>query len=137
MRIARATDATVKNKQCNSGTVGGDLAEKSGARRPGPSFPNRVTAALVAPAKRGFGEPKRIRNSRTAGSQTALAVLIEDVDAAAEDVIASVIARQSEVRAPDLVFDQSVVTKDDRLQKWAELASVNIIVRANYPEDYA
>jgi hypothetical protein len=44
------------------------------------------------------------------GSQTAVAILYDDVDATLGDVIGAVIARDAEVRADELCYDSSVTT---------------------------
>jgi hypothetical protein len=66
----------------------------------------------------------------TDGSQVAIAILGDDIDATGDDVIAAVIARNAEVRAGDLVYDPSIVTRDDKFIVWAALSSKDIIVRA-------
>jgi hypothetical protein len=63
------------------------------------------------------------------GSQVAVAVLFDDVDATNGDVVAAVIARDAEVRAEDLVYDSSVTTTAQMFQMWAFLAAVGIEVR--------
>src|SRR5712691_898212 len=64
------------------------------------------------------------------GSQTAIAILGEDVTVT-EDVIVAVLARDAEVRSEDLTYDSSVATLNDQQAKWVQLAAagVNIIVR--------
>lgn len=64
------------------------------------------------------------------GSETAVAILIDDVDATDGDVIAAVFARDGEVRADDLVYESSVDTDNEKAAKATQLAAVDIIVRA-------
>lgn len=68
-------------------------------------------------------------DSATDGSQTGLAILFDDVDATAADVIAAVIARDAEVRASDLTFDASVSDDGKKATKYSQLATRGIIVR--------
>jgi len=63
------------------------------------------------------------------GSQTAVAILICDVDATDGDVVAAVLSRDAEVRAADLTYDASVDTDNEKSAKWTQLAAVGIIVR--------
>ena len=70
-------------------------------------------------------------NTGSDGSQTALAVLFEDVDPTAGDVAAvAVIARGAEVRAEDLTYDSSVDDGSKKAAKATQLASVGILVRS-------
>ena len=68
------------------------------------------------------------------GSQTAVAILWEDVDATAGDVVAAIIARDAEVRAADLTYAASVDTDPEKEAKWTQLAAVGIIVRVSDDE---
>lgn len=63
------------------------------------------------------------------GSQTAIAILLDDVDATNADVVAAILARDAEVRAADLRYDSSVDTDNEKSAKWTQLAAVGIIVR--------
>ena len=62
------------------------------------------------------------------GSQTAVAILFDDVDATAGDVVATVVAREAEVRAEDIYYDASVVTLADQQAKWAQLAASGVLI---------
>ena len=62
------------------------------------------------------------------GSQTAVAILFDDVDATAGDVVATVVAREAEVRAEELNYDASVVTLSDQQAKWAQLAASGVLI---------
>lgn len=63
------------------------------------------------------------------GSQTAVAVLFDDVDATDGDVLATVISRDAEVRASDLLYEATVDTDNEKAAKATQLAAVGIIVR--------
>ena len=65
------------------------------------------------------------------GSQTAVAVLFDDVDATADDVVAGVLARDSEVRAADLTYDDSVNDDSKKAAKHTQLLAVGIVVRTS------
>lgn len=65
------------------------------------------------------------------GSQTAVAILWDDVDATDGDVLAAVVARDCEVRAADIRFDASVDTDLEKAAKYDQLAAVGIIVRVS------
>jgi len=56
------------------------------------------------------------------GSQTALAILFDDVDATNGDVIAAAITREAEVRADDLTFDASINTPTLKVIAYTQLA---------------
>ncbi len=64
------------------------------------------------------------------GSETAYAILWDDVDTSNGDVVASVIARDAEVRLADLTWDASVDTDNEKAAKVVSLALVGIIVRS-------
>lgn len=64
------------------------------------------------------------------GSQTAIAILFDDVDATDGDVLATVIARDAEVRASDLLYEATVDTDNEKAAKATQLAAVGIIVRS-------
>lgn len=64
------------------------------------------------------------------GSQTAVAVLFDDVDVSAADVLATVISREAEVRASDLLYEATVDTDNEKAAKATQLAAVGIIVRS-------
>lgn len=68
-------------------------------------------------------------NAGSDGSQTAVAILFDDVDATNGDIVAGVVARDAEVRADSLTYDPSVTTLLQQQTKWAQLAAVGIIVR--------
>lgn len=63
------------------------------------------------------------------GSQTAIAILWDDADATAGDVVAAVISRDAEVRAADLTYEATVDTDNEKDAKHTQLAAVGIIVR--------
>lgn len=63
------------------------------------------------------------------GSQTAIAILFDDVDATDSDVLATVITRDAEVRASDLLYEATVDTDNEKAAKATQLAAVGIIVR--------
>ena len=64
------------------------------------------------------------------GSQTAIAVLFDDVDATDADVEGVVIiSGDAEVRASDLLYDASVDTDNEKATKATELDAVGIKVR--------
>lgn len=63
------------------------------------------------------------------GSQTAVAVLLDDVDVTDADVEATIIHRDAEVRASDLLYDSSVDDDDKKATKATQLAASFIIVR--------
>lgn len=66
----------------------------------------------------------------TDGSQIACAVLWEAIETGYDFAIEiSAIVRDAEVRASDLNYDASVSSADLQQVKWAQLASVGIIVR--------
>lgn len=63
------------------------------------------------------------------GSQIAVAVLYDEVDATDGDVVAPVIAGDAELRAEDIVYDPSVTTLLQMMNKWAQLAAVGVQIR--------
>lgn len=63
------------------------------------------------------------------GSESAIAVLSHEVDASAADVAAVVIARDAEVKTPELAYAASVDDSNKRAAKATQLATVGIIVR--------
>jgi hypothetical protein len=63
------------------------------------------------------------------GSQQAIAILFDAVDATAGDVEATVVAREAEVRGADLFYDPSVDDDAKKAAKAAQLLVVGIIVR--------
>ncbi len=63
------------------------------------------------------------------GSQVAVAVLYDEVDATDGDVVAPVIGRDAELRAEDIVYDPSVTTLLQMMNKWAQLAAVGVQIR--------
>ena len=62
------------------------------------------------------------------GSQTAVAILFDDVDATAGDVVATVVAREAEVRAEELNYDATVTSLSDQQGKWAQLAASGVLI---------
>lgn len=68
-------------------------------------------------------------NSGADGSQTAVAILIDNVDVTDADVVAAVIARNAEVNGDCLEFDSTVDDADKKATKATQLAAVGIIVR--------
>lgn len=65
------------------------------------------------------------------GSQTAIAILWDDVDATDGDVVVGAVTRDAEVRAADLSFDSSVDDNTKKAAKYTQLAAVGIIVRTS------
>lgn len=64
------------------------------------------------------------------GSQTAIAVLLEDVDATSADVTkVKVLARHGTVKRLGLVFDASIDTANEKAAAEAQLAAVGILTR--------
>lgn len=64
------------------------------------------------------------------GADTAKGVLFDDVDTTDGDMPGVVIARDAEVRASDLLYDDTVDTDNEKATKATSLAAVGIIVRA-------
>ncbi len=64
------------------------------------------------------------------GSDSAIAILWDDVDTSNGDVVAAIIARDAEVRLADLTFDPTVDTDNEIATQVASLATVGIIVRS-------
>lgn len=70
-------------------------------------------------------------NTGSDGSQTAVAILFDDVDPTSADVLnVAVIARAAEVRADDITYDATVNDPTKTAAKVTQLAAVGIIVRA-------
>lgn len=63
------------------------------------------------------------------GSQTAIAVLYDDVDATSAAQPATVISRLAEVHAADLFYDDSISDADKVAAKEVQLLAVGIVVR--------
>lgn len=63
------------------------------------------------------------------GSQTGIAILIDNVDVTDGDVEAAVIRRDAEVNGNCLTYETTVNTDNEIAAKNAELAAVGIIVR--------
>lgn len=63
------------------------------------------------------------------GSQTAVAVLLEQVDATSADAEALVLARDAEVNGNTLTYDSSVDDGTKKAAKVTQLTAVGIIVR--------
>lgn len=63
------------------------------------------------------------------GSQTAIAVLIDNVDISAGDVVAAVVSRNAEVNSHLLEYEATVDTDNEKAAKATQLAAVGIIVR--------
>jgi hypothetical protein len=64
------------------------------------------------------------------GSETAVAILWDDVDVTDGDALqVAVLARDAEVRAEDLSYHASVDADMEKAAKWAQLLQVGIIVR--------
>jgi hypothetical protein len=57
------------------------------------------------------------------GSQTAQVILGEDAQNISGDLVVAVFARDGEVRAEDLTYDDSIVTDSDQAAVWAQLAA--------------
>lgn len=70
-------------------------------------------------------------NTGSDGSQTAVAILWEDVDPTDGDVVAGIAARDCEVRANDLTYDSTVDDNTKKGTKHTQLAAVGIIVRTS------
>lgn len=64
------------------------------------------------------------------GSEAAVAVLFDDVDATDADAAGVVVNADAEVRKSDLLYDASVNTDNEKDTKATELAAVGIKVRA-------
>ena len=91
---------------------------------------NKLYAGTVLGMITSSGKYIPSAHSGSDGSQTAVAILFDDVDATDGDVVAAVISRDAEVRAADLAYDASVGTNGTyQAAKWAQLAAVGIIVR--------
>jgi Bacteriophage lambda head decoration protein D len=69
-------------------------------------------------------------NTGADGSQTAVAILFDDVDPTLGDVQAAVVSRDAEVRGADLTYDATVVAGSGQAAKATQLAAVGIIVRS-------
>lgn len=63
------------------------------------------------------------------GAQTAIAVLLQDVDASAAAAEAVVLRRHATVSAGALIFDASINTAADRAAAKAQLDAVGIVAR--------
>jgi len=63
------------------------------------------------------------------GSQTAIAVLLDNIDIADGDVVAAIIARDAEVNGGSLEYEATVDTDNEKATKATQLAAVGIIVR--------
>jgi hypothetical protein len=63
------------------------------------------------------------------GSQTAIAVLIDNIDISAGDVVAAVISRDAEVNGNCLEYEATVDQDSEKTAKATQLAAVGIIVR--------
>jgi hypothetical protein len=87
-----------------------------------------VKAGTVLGKITATGKWKPSPKTGSDGTQTAAAVLFDDADATSGDVVASVVAREAELRADSLVYDPSVVTLDEQKAKWQQLAAVSLIV---------
>jgi head decoration protein D len=90
----------------------------------------KVVAGTVLGKVTSTGKYLPSPHAASDGSQVAIAILFDNVDATAGDVIAVVIARLAEVRAADLHYDASVTAGAFTVTKNAELAAAGIIVRA-------
>jgi len=78
----------------------------------------------------GSGKYKEYRPSNTDGSQTAVAVLLDAVDATAADKDGVIIARQAEVNAAELVWFTSA-TDNQKTAGASQLKSQTILVRTS------
>lgn len=67
--------------------------------------------------------------SRAAAADTAVAVLVNGVNAVAADAPGVILARSAEVKRDELVFAADVDTDAERLVKFGQLAAAGIIVR--------
>lgn len=92
----------------------------------------KLVAGTVLGKITGSGKYVASPNTGSDGSQTAVAILFDDVDATAGDVIAAVVSRSAEVRASDLTYEASVNDNTKIAAKVAQLAAagVGIIVRS-------
>lgn len=63
------------------------------------------------------------------GGQTAVAVLLESVDATSADVEVAIISRQAEIKGFALSYDATVDDDTKKAAKATQLAAVGIIVR--------
>ena len=72
-------------------------------------------------------------HSGSDGSQTAIAIAFDDIDATGDfDVVATVVARSAEVRAGNLIFHESVNTDDAKQLKFAQLDNCGIITHLDF-----
>ena len=69
-------------------------------------------------------------HSGSDGSQTGVAVLFDDCDPTAGDVLATAITREAEVDGNALIYDSTVTAGAFTTTKNTELAGVGIIVRS-------
>ena len=68
-------------------------------------------------------------NSAADGSQTGIAILLNNVDATSADVAAAVISRAAEVNGKTLTYEATVNDGTKQATKNAQLAAVGILVR--------
>lgn len=101
---------------------------EGGSGGAGPMMPGTVLGKVTATGKY-VPSPA----TGTDGSQIAIAILYDEVDARVGDIVAAVIERSAEVRAEELVYDASVVTELQQYEKWAQLSAVDIQVRTMGP----
>jgi hypothetical protein len=74
-----------------------------------------------------YAEPGSARGRRFADRNR---VLFDDVDVTDGDVEVTIIAREAEVRASDLLYEATVDTDNEKATKATQLAAVGIIVRS-------
>lgn len=92
--------------------------------------PSLIKAGTVLGKITSGGKYTPSPNTGSDGSQTAVAVLFDDVDVSATDVLATVISREAEVRASDLLYEGTVDDDTKKGTKATQLAAVGIIVRS-------
>lgn len=88
----------------------------------------KLPAGMVLGRITASGKVRPYDNDATDGSQTAIGVLLYDVDATSSDVAAVAIVRQAEVFADRLQW-ASTVAVGERSPAYVELAAAGVIVR--------
>ena len=65
----------------------------------------------------------------TDGSQVAVAVLVDEVDATSADAVGVAITRHAEVNRHGLLYDPSIIDDATKSAKWAQLRTAGLVVR--------
>ena len=89
---------------------------------------NNLKAGAVLGKLTSGGDYAEYDNGASDGSQTAVAILYDDVDATAADAECVVIARDAEVNKSELQFE-SGQSAGDKAAAYVDLAAVGIIAR--------